>query len=785
MSDRLQHWILNHPFSSIAVSILLIAVASSGLSQYQVNNNPRQFFSEENKKFISFTNMEKRFTSNEMVLLMIAPKNGDMFTRTNLMLLEELTERSWMLPKTIRVDSMASFQHTHVEDDELIVDYLVENAQNLSSEKINEIKNIALNEPALINSLISKNGHVAGISSTVMLDEGAVDAPLIAKAARVLRDEYRERYPEIDFYLSGSVIFSDATEQATHDAIAVTGSFAFIAVTFCLFLIFRSFTATAITLLVVVLSISGAMGIAAWLGVIFSPTSSMAPAMILTLAVADCVHILVSYQQQIELGFKKKKAIAESIRVNMQPIFLTSITTATGFLFLNSSESPPFRDMGNIVFFGVLLVWLLSIVLLPALVMLLPETKRKTNRKLKESKAMIWLADLIIAKRSPALWIMSTIVVLFISFIPRNEFNDVWSEYFDSSYEVRQANDFMMRELTGMYRLEFSIPADGPQGTMEPAYQKNLDIFKQWAESQSYVTYASTFSDAIKRLNLNMHGGDSAYYSIPDQRELLSQYVLMYELSLPFGLGIDNQMDIDKSEARFSVVMNNTTINDVIEFEDKAYQWMKKNFPTYMQTRGTGLDMLFGGIAQQNMKSMISGTIYALLSVSLLLIFALRSVKYGLLSILPNLLPAAMSFGLWGLMVGQIGLSVSVVACMTLGIVVDDTVHFLSKYVRAKREFGLSSTEAARYSMKTVGVALVATSVVLVANFSVMAMSHFHPSASMGLLAAITIVMALIVNFFFFVPVLILIDHSEKATNSVTRATQPVIDADDKISVIA
>jgi len=269
----------------------------------------------------------------------------------------------------------------------------------------------------------------------------------------------------------------------------------------------------------------------------------------------------------------------------------------------------------------------------------------------------------------------------------------------------------------------------------------------------------STYSDIVKRLNRDMHQADEAFYTIPDQRELISQYTLLYEMSLPMGLGIDNQITMDKMKSLVSVVATDLNSQQVIDLERACSEWIDQNFPSYMKTTGTGLDLLFGSLALENIKSMITGTVMALLLVSALLIFALKSLKYGLLSLLPNLLPAAMAFGIWGIFVGQVGLPAAIVASITIGIVVDDTVHFLSKYVRAKREYNYDTTEAVRYAFSNVGVALVFTSILLTANFGVMAFSHFQPNASMGTLTALTIAMALVVDFLFFVPVLLVIDR--------------------------
>ena len=169
---------------------------------------------------------------------------------------------------------------------------------------------------------------------------------------------------------------------------------------------------------------------------------------------------------------------------------------------------------------------------------------------------------------------------------------------------------------------------------------------------------------------------------------------------------------------------------------------------------GTGLSVVFSYISGRNIESMLVGSLTALVVISMILIIALRSVKIGFLSLVPNLFPAAMAFGLWGYLHGNVGLSIAIVLAMTLGIVVDDTVHFLSKYLRAQREHGMNSVEATRYAFRTVGVALWITSITLVAGFGALAISSFKVNADMGILSSVTIAFALIADFLFLPPLL-------------------------------
>lgn len=762
MLDRWNRLVVDHPWAVVLLTLLLAALATFSLRNFQNNNDPRIFFTEENPDFRLFRELEDRFTSNEAVFFIIHPANGDIFTRDNLIALEELTEAAWTLPNSTRVDSLVNFQHTEVDADDLNVNYLVENAADLDDEAIARIRRIALAEPSLIGRNISPTGHVAGVVVTVTMDEGSRDAPMITEASRALAEEFRQRYPDIDFMLTGTVVFAEATKLATDQAMTFTLPLAFLAMLVCLLLILRSPMFTGIVVVVVMLSIAMAMGLSVWFGIEFSPIVGMAPAMILTLAVADCVHILATYRHERLVGKERRAAMLESLRVNFQPVWLTSLTTAIGFAILNFSESQPFRALGDVVFMGVLVAFVLSVALLPALVMLIPH-RISASKQTDYQPAMVALADWVIGHSRRLLLGMGALVLLLIACVPLNNVNDVFNEYFDTSFEVRRVNDFAMRELTGMHRIDYMVPSGEAGGAMEPDYLKNLDRFTGWLEEQPEVIYVSAYTDVIKRLNRDLNGADPDFYRVPDSRELISQYTLMYELSLPQGLGLESQLDINKEYGRVVLMLKNIGSHPVLDFNDRAEAWMRDNWPEAMQARGTGMDILFGRVTMKNIESMLTGAALALVSVSLLLILALRSWWYGFLSLLPNLLPAGMAFGLWALVSGEIGLAVSVVACMTLGIVVDDTVHFLSKYVRAKREHGLGTADAVRYAFRTVGVALIATSVVLVANFAVIGTSNFYPNSSMGQLSAITIAMALVVDFFFFVPLLIVLDRRRRS----------------------
>ena len=211
--------------------------------------------------------------------------------------------------------------------------------------------------------------------------------------------------------------------------------------------------------------------------------------------------------------------------------------------------------------------------------------------------------------------------------------------------------------------------------------------------------------------------------------------------------------------------MKTLTSNEVIEFDNAAIEWINQNTPA-IQPYTSSPTLMFAHLGMRNINSMLTGTTVALLLISAVLIIFLGSFKYGFISLLPNLTPALAAFGIWGLTVGQVGIGLSVVTGMTLGIVVDDTVHFLSKYLRARREKGLNAEDAVRYAFNSVGLALLVTSVVLVAGFMIMAQSHFYLNSSMGLLTSVVIMLALFIDLTLLPALLISFSRSTRTAHA-------------------
>jgi predicted RND superfamily exporter protein len=737
----------------------------TGISELGFDNNYRVYFSKENPQLVALDSIQNTYAKSDNLMFVLAPNDGTVFTNNALEAVVTLTEKAWQLPYVTRVDSISNFQNTVANQDDLFVNDLIKKPQSLDSEERDYIKSSALQDPELVDFLISKTGHVTGVNVTVQLPQNATSEPIdVATKARQVRAEIEAQYPDIKVYLSGGVMLNNAFYEIIMDDNRTLVPLMLGIIILALLVCFKSASVTFAVLVLLCLAVAGGLGMAGWLGWDLNPTSATAPVIILTMAVADCIHILVSALQSMRLGHNKKQALQESINTNFQPMFITSLTTAIGFAAMNSSDAPPFRELGNIVSIGTTTAWLLAVTFLPALIMVLPVNVKKSADP--HLGFMNKLADFVIRQRKKLLVINGAIAIALMGCIPLNELNDEFIKYFDETVEFRKSTDFMNDNMGGLYNIEFSLHSGKEGGINEPEFLEKIQRFSGWLSKQPDVVHVITLTDTFKRLNKNMHGDDPYWYSLPESRNLAAQYLLLYEMSLPYGLDLNDRINVDKSSLRLIALMKVMSSNSMLAVESRVKDWLISNMPE-MAVEVASPVLMFAHIGKLNIKNMLMGSALALASISLMLVFVFRSFRLGLISMIPNLAPAGIAFGFWGLVNGQISLGLSVVSTMTLGIVVDDTIHFLSKYKQAIQEKGLDSAGAIHHAFSSAGVAMGIASVVLVAGFMVLSLSHFNMNSDMGLLTSIVIAVAMLLELFLLSPLLMALGTKSTKTSAV------------------
>tara|TARA_B100001964_G_scaffold245786_1_gene336104 strand:+ start:631 stop:2940 length:2310 start_codon:yes stop_codon:yes gene_type:complete len=752
--------LLKYRWLILLSTLAVTGLAGSGLQFIEISTEPRDNFGPDNPQLVAFENLEETFSRVENIFFAIAPDDGQVFTPRVLKIIEDLTGEAWRTPYVKRVDSLTNYQHTIADGDDLLVENLAGFPESMSQAELAGIRDIAINEPLVVHRLVSEDGTVVGINIDFLINASEADAHVkSANWAKRKKTEIMQAHPDIKVYATGAIMISEAFSSSVQQDLVTQVPLMYLLVVFVLALLLRSAIGVLAIVLTTLLSIISAMGLAGWLGISISPMSANTPTIILTVVVAHGIHLMVSFYQSIRAGDSKETSILDAVDINTQPVFLTSLSTAIGFLSLNIlADVPPIQDTGNMVAIGVLFGFIYSLTFLPALIYILPN--RVKQGKSIAAASMGNFAEMVIANRTFLMSVTSMVVIGLMILAPMNIISDQFSKYFEEGTALRDDTDFTDQNLGGLYSIEYSLDSGEAQGVSGPEYLKVVENFAQWLRNKEQVHHVNTYTDIVKRLNKNLHDDDPAFYSLPESKELAAQYLLLYELSLPFGLDLTNQLNFDKSASRMTISLPSMGTPDFIALQDEGKTWLRENAPAFEQ-EGSSLSLMFTHIGIRGMQGSIKGALIALVLIALVLMVSLRSFKMGMISLIPNMLPGITGFGVWYLLDGKVGQSMSMVLGITMGIVVDDTVHFLSKYLRARRDRGLSAEDAVRYAFRSVGVALWITTLVLVAGFLMLSTSDFQMNGHMGLLVAIVIGIALILDFLLLPPLLILLDRDK------------------------
>ena len=515
ISDRwavaLADFVVRRRWLVIIATLVAVFAIGAGARHLEFSNNYRVFFGADNPELIAFENFQATYTKNDNILFVVQPKDGKLFTADQAAAVERITAEAWKTPFSIRVDSVTNFQHSWADGDDLTVEDLVRNGVKMTPAELSRRTAIALAEPLLRGNLISRSAETTGVNIVLQYPEKSLtEVPAAVAHVRAVREAILKDHPDLTIALTGVSMLNNAfAESGQTDAATLIPIMYGVLLVFMIVML-RSVTGTFSTLLVIGFSTVAAMGFAGYVGIKLTPVSITAPTIVLTLAIADSIHILVTQLGLMREGMDKIAALKESIRMNALAVTITSITSITtivGFLSMNFSDAPPFHDLGNITAAGIAAAWALSLAFLPAVISLLPlRVRENQGAGARMQRFMERVADLVIGRYRVILVIFGTVAVALAAMVPTIDLDDQWVKYFDHRIQFRGDAEFAIEHLAGLYPVEFSVKSGRPGGVSDPEYLAHLDAFTAWLRTKPEVRHVYSYTDIIKRLNKNMHG---------------------------------------------------------------------------------------------------------------------------------------------------------------------------------------------------------------------------------------------------------------------------------------
>ena len=738
----------------IIISILILAGLAQGLSKINFNPDINAFFPENDTLTTSHLSIEDTYSSMDNAVIGIGVKEGTVFTNEVLSLIEDLTERAWKTPHSLRVDSLSNYSYVSADGDDLYIEPFLEGSSTYDLNTLKEKELIIEEEELAYGAIISKDKKTSLINIVFDPPRKDIEAEYQESLNYVLGflEEARKNHPEVDLIISGIVYMEYQSPMLLKAQMPKLMPTAILVILLTLFLLLRSLVAVAGSFLVILMSVVSAMGSIGFMSGDITQPFIMVPILIATLAVADCVHLFTLYFQNLDSSRKSKEAMLESLKLNLQPLFLTSLTTAIGFLSLNLAPVEPLRGIGNGVAVGVFLAFIFTVLLLAPIVSYF-NVKQSKNINFQKNIARK-LGRFSIKNYKRLLVIVPVISCFLMAFIPLNKTNDNPLEFYSERYTTSAADSkWISQRIGGTFPVSYELYSQGI--VSDPEFLREVDKFSEWLASNKEVLHVSSLSKIMKNLNKTLHGKQEEWNIIPTEPDLSAQYLFFYEMSLPYGLDLTNSISQNKESIKLVASLKELGSLEYREFAKRVENYASQNMPEDMVSIGTGTRPIFAFLSNMLITQLVYALGIGIVLITATIILFFRSLRYGMLTSVTNLLPIGVAFGIWAIVSGEISMLVGIGMGTTLGIIVDFTVHFLSKYLHARRQKNLSAEEAVEYAFETVGFALIITSFSLILGFLVLLQAFFIPIHGFVLFSSIAFLSALIIDLLLFPALLI------------------------------
>ena len=498
------------------------------------------------------------------------------------------------------------------------------------------------------------------------------------------------------------------------------------------------------------------LGTHAWLGIPLNQISRLGPLVVFVIALADGIHVVSIYAQELSRGMNKTAAMIRSLQVNLRPVTLATITTTMGFLSLNYSSSPAIFGFGNIIAIGVIWAFVLTFTLLPTMILLLPT--HKVPKPLGVGGFIQWMTRLVERRHRSLYWGSWALILGTIALLPLNKLDFNQYSFIDEGSDLHYVLEARRERIGNDQALVYVIRSNEYYGITKPEFLQDVNVFTEWLEAQPEANFVATYTDYLRARNKADHDDDEAWDRLPTDRLTIIDYLVGYQLVQEIEPSLQPMFNNDYSGVRLVVGTSNLSNNDILAFAARIDEWAASNVSPEFQITRADETILRARINSVLSLELMQGFAMSFALITLTMLVGLKSVRYGLLSLLPNLFPATIVFGLWGLFVGELGPYNLMLFSISIGLVVDDSVHVLSKYIAAKRD-GSSVQEAMRYAMDKAGSAITITTASLALGTLMLVFSNTEIFQNVALLITPIIVVALFLDLLFLPPLLMRFDR--------------------------
>lgn len=740
VARRLVSW--RYPLAGL--SLLLCALLASGIPQSRFDTSLDALLTTSDPFLAEVSHLEELFPPRLEVRFAITPPAGEtVFDLRVIQALRELRARYEEIPFAERLSSLLDFYSP--ESQTRLFQFSLD---SYSQTDLDALLAPALEDRLLTNSLLTGEGTLTfGVISLWVDSLAGEDRARTADAIEALRDSLRASHPEVGIAVMSGVILEESSQQAMLDDLSQLMPFVILLCVLVICLCFRSIRFGVGILTHTLATCLCTLGFLAYSGFSFNSISVIAPLIVVIIAVANSVHLISLFRQSLLRGRDRAEAMTASLAHNLVPIALAAITTAIGFVSLLLSSSPAINGFGTIVGIGIGFGFLLTFSFLPALLMLLAPSAGALSTK--ESMASLLEAIIALGTRhdGKVFWGFSLLALVTLALLPLNESDFNRLDFLGSDPELSGYYEVVGERINRGPLLSYGVQTNAADGAIEPGFLARLDDYIQWAQAQEGVESIASIVDIARAVNRAQHQDKPEFYRIPETTDAVANALLAYAVVQSDDFPLRDFITEDFALTRLFVNAAPSTNKELLATDALLADEFARRFPEAQLLRGSTL-LLFSRMDELVTVELLQGYSLSLALITLCLIVGLRSLKFGLLSIVPNLLPATIVFGIWAIAVGQINPFVMMLFSISIGLVVDDSVHLLSHYLQARRA-GVEGDAAMADSIRTAGPALSITTLVLALGATVLIWANTLYFQQAAQLLVPIVVLALVLDFLF------------------------------------
>ena len=745
--ERFAQAIIRYRILVLLAILAVFAFFVSHIPEMKITTSFESFFVEDDEVIKTYNGFREEFGNDKTVYVLIEPKQGELFTLNNMKIIKQITsDLEKNIPYLDEVISVSNAEFLEGKENTLIVYNLMENFPKTKQELL-DIKRKILDRPIYLNSVISEDGERTGILVKLLLAE--IDPDYEKKVACKVREIFeRDEYQQFKFHEVGSVLFDTEFQTNVRTETMKFFRLSVILIMTLLYLFMRRLYAVYVPLAVVITSVGMTFGLLA-MTTSMKVTCTVILPLIVTIGVCDSIYIVSMFRKYFISAMDRQDAIAQAMKKCGLPCLITSLTTIMGFLALSAVPIIPVREAGLFCAFGTAMCFIMSITLG---VILLSFGKRKASKKESQRilqgdiyhRAMTKLADINMKYRR--LILAGTLVLTLFCFYETSTIviDNNFLAYMGDEFEVKGDIQYVDNHMCGSSTLEVVFDTGVRDGIKDPEVLREIEGLQNFAKQEPLVMTTSSVVDVIKTINKTLHNEDPEFYRIPETKNEVAQYLLLYESS--GGDRLDKVVTFDYEKARLILRTKTVGSREALPFYKHIKNFAEKNVKKSKITI-TGADALKVRVIDYILQAQITSVLLAFGMITIMMIIVFGSIRTGLIAMIPNIFPAIFILGFMGITGRNLGMMNAMISAVAIGIAVDDTIHFFSHYREARRH-AKDLTEAFYTTMQEVGRPMFFTSVALTIGFSVVLLSSMNNVAEFGALMSLAVFVSLLSDFF-------------------------------------